>query len=179
MNLSLTASSTGAQTVLDVQGEVDVQSAAQLTDRLVQILDSGQRSVVVDLSRLSFLDSTGLGALVAARNRAQQTGARLSLVCASERMLKLFRITGLDAVFEIYATLAAGDLDRVRNRKVPLSAPLQGSHAAGSRPLSAATRARRAVAGSASTGQSLRAGRHSRPLDCAAAAPMETPPPSS
>ncbi|HEV2888258.1 MAG TPA: STAS domain-containing protein [Jatrophihabitans sp.] len=105
MNLSLTASSTGAHTVLEVHGEVDVHSASQLADRLVQIIDSGQQSVVVDLSRLSFIDSTGLGALVAARNRAQQTGAALRLVCTSERMLKLFRITGLDAVFEIYATV--------------------------------------------------------------------------
>jgi anti-sigma B factor antagonist len=61
--------------------------------------------VVVDLSWLSFIDSTGLGALVAGRNEAQQGGATLRLVCKSERMLKLFRITGLDAVFDIYATV--------------------------------------------------------------------------
>ncbi|MEO6502483.1 MAG: STAS domain-containing protein [Jatrophihabitantaceae bacterium] len=107
MNLRLTATSTGAQTVLDVGGEVDVHSATQLTDRLSQIIGSGQQSVVVDLSGLSFIDSTGLGALVAARNQAQQTGVVLRLVCRSDRLLKLFRITGLDAVFDIYPTLAA------------------------------------------------------------------------
>ncbi|HST49035.1 STAS domain-containing protein [Jatrophihabitans sp.] len=102
----MTASRTGGQTVLEVGGEVDLHSASRLTDRLTAILDAGERSVVVDLSPLSFLDSTGLGALVAARNRAQQTGATLRLVCTSERLLKLFRITGLDAVFEIHPTLA-------------------------------------------------------------------------
>lgn len=105
MNLSLTASSTGTQTVLEVRGEVDVHSATHLKDRLSQIIGAGQQSVVVDLSWLSFIDSTGLGALVAARNQAQQTGAVLRLVCRSERMLKLFRITGLDAVFDIYPTV--------------------------------------------------------------------------
>jgi anti-sigma B factor antagonist len=105
MNLGLIASSTGAQTVLEVRGEVDVHSATQLQNRLFEIIGSGQRSVVVDLSWLSFLDSTGLGALAAARNQAQQTGAELRLVCRSERMLKLFRITGLDAVFDIYPTV--------------------------------------------------------------------------
>ena len=112
MNLSLTASSTGVQTVLEVRGEVDVHSAIQLTDRLCQIIGSGQQSVVVDLSWLSFIDSTGLGALVAARNQAQLAGAGLRLVCPAERTLKLFRITGLDAVFDIYPTapeaIAAG-----------------------------------------------------------------------
>lgn len=113
MNLSMTASHTGGQTVLAVQGEVDLHSASRLTDRLTAILDAGERSVVVDLSPLAFLDSTGLGALVAARNLAQQTGATLRLVCTSEWLLKLFRITGLDAVFEIFPTvsqaLAAGE----------------------------------------------------------------------
>lgn len=107
MNLSLTASSTGDRTVLAVRGEVDVHSASQLQDRLLQIIDSGQQSVVVDLSWLSFIDSTGLGALVAARNQAEQASVALRIACKSERMLKLFRITGLDAVFEIYPTLAA------------------------------------------------------------------------
>jgi len=106
MNLHMTASSAGGQTVLEVQGEVDLHSAAQLADRLTEILGSGQQSVVVDLSPVSFLDSTGLGALVTARNQAQQTGATLRLVCTSERLLKLFRITGLDAVFEIHPTVA-------------------------------------------------------------------------
>jgi anti-sigma B factor antagonist len=105
MNLSLNASSTGTQTVLEVRGEVDVHSAGLLKDRLVQIISSGQHSVVVDLSWLAFIDSTGLGALVSARNHAQQADAVLRLVCTSERMLKLFRITGLDAVFDIYATV--------------------------------------------------------------------------
>jgi anti-sigma B factor antagonist len=112
MDLSLSASSTGTQTILLVRGEVDVHSAPVLQSRLAEILDSGQQSVVVDLSGLSFIDSTGLGALVQTRNHAQQAGAVLRLVCNSERMLKLFRITGLDTVFEIYATvpeaLAAG-----------------------------------------------------------------------
>jgi anti-sigma B factor antagonist len=107
MNLSMTASCAGGQAVLQVQGEVDLHSASRLTDRLTAILDAHEHSVVVDLSPLSFLDSTGLGALVAARNRAEQTGATLRLVCTSERLLKLFRITGLDAAFEIYPTVPA------------------------------------------------------------------------
>ena len=107
MSLRMTASGSGDLTVLEVQGEVDLHSAGQLQDRLVQVIAAGRQSIVVDLTGLSFLDSTGLGVLVAARTQARQAGAELRLVCASDRMLKLFRITGLDAVFEIYATVPA------------------------------------------------------------------------
>ena len=105
MNLSMSVSSTGAQTVLEVRGEVDVHTATQLQDRLFPLVAAGRHPVVVDLTGLSFLDSTGLGVLVGARNEAEQAGAALRLVCTSDRVLKLFRITGLDAVFEIYATV--------------------------------------------------------------------------
>jgi anti-sigma B factor antagonist len=92
--------------IIEVRGEVDVHSASELRDRLIDVLDAGHPSVVVDLSWLSFIDSTGLGALVAARNHAQSTGASLRLVCKTERLLKVFRITGLHEVFEIHPTLA-------------------------------------------------------------------------
>ena len=78
--------------------------------------------MVVDLSRLSFLDSTGLGALVAARNQAQQAGAGSGSSAAQIAMLKLFRITGLDAVFEIYPTLAEANPAGCGPGKAPASA---------------------------------------------------------
>lgn len=106
MNLSMTASSTGSETVLEVGGEVDLHTAGRLADRLIAMLDAGARTLVVDLSPLAFLDSTGLGALVTARNHARRNGAALRLVCVPERLLKIFRITGLHTAFEIYPTLA-------------------------------------------------------------------------
>jgi anti-sigma B factor antagonist len=85
-----------------------------LRDRLIQAIDAGHPSIVVDLSHLAFIDSTGLGALVAARNHADESDATIRLVCASDRVLKLFRITGLDGVFSLFETVpqavAAGSL---------------------------------------------------------------------
>ena len=106
MDLSVNEHVVGQHTVVDVHGEVDVHSAPQLRDRLIQVIHGGTSSVVVDLSWLTFIDSTGLGALVAARNEAKTTGAALRLVCKSDRVLKVFRITGLHSVFDIYPTLA-------------------------------------------------------------------------
>jgi anti-sigma B factor antagonist len=103
----------GGVPVLAVSGEVDVYSAPALRDALTQLLESG-RSVVVDLTNVGFLDSTGLGALVAARTAAAEHGASLPLVCTHPRILKLFAITGLDGVFRIYSSVpdALDDLAR-------------------------------------------------------------------
>lgn len=93
--------------VVGVTGEVDVHSAPQLRDGLSAELDSGASTIVVDLSGVDFLDSTGLGALVAARTAAEGRGIALPVVCPSERILKLFSITGLDGVFDIKPSLDA------------------------------------------------------------------------
>jgi anti-sigma B factor antagonist len=93
--------------VVRVSGDVDVHSAPQLRDGLSAELGSGAPAVVVDLSRVDFLDSTGLGALVAARTAAGERGLALPVVCTSERIMKLFSITGLDGVFDIAPSVAA------------------------------------------------------------------------
>lgn len=101
MDLSLNENTADSHSIIEVRGEVDVHSAPRLRDRLVEVVDGGSRSVIVDLTELGFIDSTGLGALVAGRNHAEENGASLQLVCNTERLLKLFRITGLHEVFTI------------------------------------------------------------------------------
>lgn len=101
MELSVTKHGEAAVPVVGVSGEVDVYAAPALRERLTEELADG-RSVVVDLTEVGFLDSTGLGALVAARTSAAERGASLPLVCTHQRILKLFTITGLDGVFTIH-----------------------------------------------------------------------------
>jgi anti-sigma B factor antagonist len=91
--------------VVAVSGEVDVYSAPELKESLTKLFDSGAKSVVVDLSDVAFLDSTGLGALVEARAATNDAGGALAIVCNHERILKLFTITGLDGVFSIHSSV--------------------------------------------------------------------------
>ena len=115
MDLSLAVASVGARTVLRVAGEVDVSSAPELQDKLADLIDSAGAVLVVDLAGVTFIDSTGLGVLVGARNRASELGGSISVVVTSDRVLKLFRITGLDAVFEVHPSIeaaVAGDAQR-------------------------------------------------------------------
>jgi anti-sigma B factor antagonist len=107
MDLSLSTQSVAGRTVVEVAGEIDVYTAPTLRERLVDVVDGGARHVIVDLGHVDFLDSTGLGVLAGARKRLQLLGGELVLVCNHERLLKIFRITGLDRVFIIYETVEA------------------------------------------------------------------------
>jgi anti-sigma B factor antagonist len=104
VELSVTRHGDSNVPVVAVSGEVDVYAAPALRDGLTDLLQDGS-SVVVDLTEVGFLDSTGLGALVAARTAAADKGGTLPLVCTHQRILKLFTITGLDGVFNIYNTV--------------------------------------------------------------------------
>jgi anti-sigma B factor antagonist len=106
VDLSITRESEQGYPVVSVSGEVDVYSAPMLREELTQLIDGGANCVVVDLTDVGFLDSTGLGALVSARTAAGQAGGSLPVVCTHERILKLFTITGLDGVFQIYPSVA-------------------------------------------------------------------------
>jgi anti-sigma B factor antagonist len=105
MELSLSTRTVQGRTVLEVAGEIDVYTAPQLRERLIALVDDGARLVIVDLSRVDFLDSTGLGVLVGGLKRLRSVGGELVLVCSHERLLKIFRITGLDRVFTLYASV--------------------------------------------------------------------------
>ena len=105
MDLIMNERAVDSRQVVEVRGEVDVHSAPQLRDRLIEVLDGQPSAIVVDLSWLQFIDSTGLGALVAALNRAKAAGVGFVLVCKTDRLLKVFRITGLHEVFDIRPTV--------------------------------------------------------------------------
>ncbi len=88
-------------TVLAVTGEVDVYTAPRLREKLVELSSQGHKQVVVDLERVEFLDSTGLGVLVGGLKRLRSNDGDLALVCTQPRILKVFEITGLTKVFSI------------------------------------------------------------------------------
>jgi anti-sigma B factor antagonist len=93
--------------VLTVEGEVDVYTAPLLRQKLVELADGGPRRIVVNLEPVEFLDSTGLGVLVAALNRMRRQEGDVELICSQSRILRVFEITGLTRVFTIHPSLDA------------------------------------------------------------------------
>jgi anti-sigma B factor antagonist len=107
MELALTTREIDGHQVVAVQGEVDIYTSSVLRERLIELIDAGARSVVVDLSGVDFLDSSGLGVLVGALKRLRTAGGELALVVRSDKLLKIFKITALDRVFPLRDTVEA------------------------------------------------------------------------
>ncbi len=91
--------------VIDVQGEIDMYTAPRLRELLIDLVSKISYQLVVNLDKVGFLDSTGLGVLVGGLRRVRAHDGSLDLVCTREPILKIFRITGLTEVFGIYQTV--------------------------------------------------------------------------
>lgn len=105
MDLSVSSADQGAVTVVHVAGEIDVYTAPLLREVLDKQVAAGRTNLVVDLENVSFMDSTGLGVLVGRLKLVRGQNGTLRIVSAQERILKVFKITGLDKVFHIYPTV--------------------------------------------------------------------------
>ena len=90
--------------VIELGGEVDLYTAPEFKERMVELIDGGKKQIVVDLSEATFIDSTTLGVLVGGVKRLRPSGGALALVCSDQNITKIFEITGLDRVFPIHTS---------------------------------------------------------------------------
>jgi anti-sigma B factor antagonist len=105
VDLSLSNRAVGDCMVVEVGGEIDVYTAPRLREKLVELVADGQYHLIIDMEHVDFLDSTGLGVLVGGLKRVRTNDGSLRIVCTQERLLKIFRITGLTKVFPIHDTV--------------------------------------------------------------------------
>lgn len=107
MELGLDVREVDSHSVVDVKGEIDVYTAPKLREKLIELVSDGSYEIVVNLEGVDFLDSTGLGVLVGALKRVKAHDGSLALVCTQDKILKIFKITGLTKVFPIHDSLDA------------------------------------------------------------------------
>jgi anti-sigma B factor antagonist len=88
--------------VLQVTGEVDVYTAPALREHMQDLSAKGVVHLIVDLGRVDFLDSTGLGVLIGGLKRLREAGGSLALVICTPRVLRVFQITGLTKALAIH-----------------------------------------------------------------------------
>ncbi len=105
MDLSLSTRTEGEHSIVAVGGEIDVYTAPKLREQLIDLVSNGNYHIIVDMEGVEFLDSTGLGVLVGGLKRVRAHDGSLRLVCTQERILKIFRITGLTKVFPIHTSV--------------------------------------------------------------------------
>jgi len=92
--------------VVAPQGEIDALTAPTLGRRLLRLADEGKTGVVVDLSRVTFMDSFGIGVLLNTLRALSSRNVGLVLVCPNERVSRPFEVTGLNGRLRTFPTLA-------------------------------------------------------------------------
>ncbi|MHB0913676.1 MAG: STAS domain-containing protein [Armatimonadota bacterium] len=103
MNLKIsTRPADSVASIIDLEGEVDVYTAPQLKQQIINMLDAGTNHVVVNLSAVDYLDSTALGVLIGGLKRLRERNGSLDLLCPNPRIRRIFEITGLDKIFDMY-----------------------------------------------------------------------------
>ncbi|MFL5799313.1 MAG: STAS domain-containing protein [Actinomycetota bacterium] len=105
MNLDLDIGTRGDSSIVTLVGEIDVYTAPRLRQALIDLVSQGATDIVVDMERVDFLDSTGLGVLVGGLKRVKSADGDLRLVVTQDRIMKIFDITGLSKVFPIHGSL--------------------------------------------------------------------------
>ena len=105
MDLGLDVQERDGFAVLAVSGEVDVATVPRLREQLHGLVAQGSNKIIVNLDAVDFLDSTGLGVLVGALKRVRSNDGDLYLVCTQARIRKVFEVTGLTKVFQLFDTV--------------------------------------------------------------------------
>ena len=94
------------RTVITVSGEVDIATSPALDAAIATAIGEETKQIIIDLTDVSFMDSSGLGVIVRGLKRAREAEIDLDLVISNDRVLKVFAITGLDQVIKIHSAIA-------------------------------------------------------------------------
>lgn len=105
MTLALPTRSAGEWTVVDLSGEIDLDTGALVRDALLGTISGGSHRLVLDMTEVTFIDSSGLNMLVSTYRRLQLVDGDIRLVISSKRVLDTFQMTGLDRFFTIAPTV--------------------------------------------------------------------------
>lgn len=114
MQLNVDTRTYGDLGVIVAAGEVDMATAGGIRQAITDLIGGGFKHLMLDMSEVSFIDSTGLGVIIGARKKVRHIDGTFSLVCNNPRTLRLFKITGIDQALPVHATresaIAALDL---------------------------------------------------------------------
>jgi anti-sigma B factor antagonist len=114
LSVDIKSEHNGAAIVYRLRGSLDLATSPSLRAALVEAASEGKHDIIVDLTELEFLDSTGLGALIGAHRRALENSGRVRLIVREGAIQRLLNITGLMRIFAVYGSLDAALNDRDR-----------------------------------------------------------------
>jgi len=88
--------------VLDVAGEIDVYTAPQFKDAVNSILAAGQKHLLINMAKVTYMDSSGFGTLLSATKRLRPEGGTVNLVRCNSAIDRILKITRLNTIFETF-----------------------------------------------------------------------------
>lgn len=104
--MSFSLERTDDVTIVTVQGQLVVTNRQEFKQAILDAVEQGSTTVIVDFTEATYIDSSGLGALVSLNRRLRDAGGDLRLVGLSDELRTLFELTRLDALFPLFATRA-------------------------------------------------------------------------
>jgi anti-sigma B factor antagonist len=88
--------------IVDLSGEIDVYTSPKVKDAMSSLIDKGVYNLIINLEKVRYIDSTGLGVLIGGLKRVREHGGSVNLVCTNPQIKKIFDITGLVKIFGIF-----------------------------------------------------------------------------
>lgn len=105
VELQIVSRANGAWMIVSIVGEIDLSCSATLAERCAELVDAGHRHLIIDCGELRFLGSSGLAVLLELRGRVESIGGSLRLARLLPAVSRVFQVTELDKVFEIYPSV--------------------------------------------------------------------------
>lgn len=101
MNMQIKKTTEGTTHYIELVGEIDAYTVPKLQEELMPLAEQNKQTIIVDLSEVTYLDSTGLGILVGTLKKSHKHQSEVILKNMTKRVQRLFDITGLDEIFTI------------------------------------------------------------------------------
>ena len=108
MNLNVDVGENKSIHIVNLDGEIDAYTAPKVKDVLLPLVNKPDQKVEVNLEKINYMDSTGLGVFIGALKAAKENNSEIRLIQPQDKVLRLFTITGLDQVFTIDTKVRGG-----------------------------------------------------------------------
>ena len=95
-----------AITILDIQGEIDLYNAPEIKDIIQKLIEAQKNNVIINLEKISYIDSSGIGALISSLSNLKKYQGGLKIINVYASVKKVFELTKLTGFFEIYESEA-------------------------------------------------------------------------
>lgn len=98
----------GETRVLTPEGSLDAQTEKEFQDTVVENIDSGEKSILLDFSKIAYTSSAGLRAILIIAKRQKESGGKLAVCGLQESVAEIFSVSGFDTIVDVYSDLSAG-----------------------------------------------------------------------